>query len=125
MRAPAIFISHGAPTVAVEESDYTEALSRLGRSIGRPPGILVVSAHWQRDPPAVTAGRKPKTIYDFGGFPDELYQIEYPASGAPALATRVAELVGADLDRERGLDHGAWVPLRPILPDPNVPLLQP
>jgi 4,5-DOPA dioxygenase extradiol len=124
VRAPTVFISHGAPTVAVEESDYTAALAALGRSLDTPAALLVLSAHWQRDPLGVTAAKHPETIHDFGGFPDELYRIGYPAPGAPALATRIAELVGASLDRERGLDHGVWVPLRHVVPDAGVPVVQ-
>src|SRR5258708_6678428 len=124
MSAPALFISHGAPTVATEESDYTEALGALGRSIGRPSAVVIVSAHWQTDPLHVTGAARPRTIYDFSEFPEELYSVTYPAPGAPELAGRIARAVGADVDPERGLDHGAWVPLVHLYPGAPVPVVQ-
>ena len=123
-RAPALFISHGAPTLALEDNEYTAALDALGHSLGRPPAIVVVSAHWMADPLAVTASRQPQTVHDFSGFGPELTNITYPCPGAPALAGRIGELCGATLDRERGLDHGVWVPLRHMFPDAAIPVVQ-
>jgi 4,5-DOPA dioxygenase extradiol len=123
-RAPALFISHGAPTLALEENDYTAALDALGRSLGRPPAVVVVSAHWMADPIAVTASKKPATIHDFSGFGPELESITYACPGAPGLAGRIGELCGATLDRDRGLDHGVWVPLRHMFPDATIPVVQ-
>lgn len=126
---PAVFVSHGAPTLAVEENDTTDFLQRLGRELGKPKAIVCVSAHWNTSAPAVSAAERPQTIHDFGGFPDELYRITYPAPGAPALAERVVELLGGDgigcsVEPARGLDHGAWVPLRLLYPEADVPVTQ-
>jgi 4,5-DOPA dioxygenase extradiol len=126
---PSVFVSHGAPTLAVESNDTTEFLKRLGSELGRPDSILCVSAHWNTPSPAVSAAERPETIHDFGGFPEELYRIRYPAPGTPALAARVRELlesagVNCDVAPDRGLDHGAWVPLRLMYPDADVPVTQ-
>jgi 4,5-DOPA dioxygenase extradiol len=126
---PPVFVSHGAPTLAVEENDTTDFLKRLGRELGKPKAVLCVSAHWNTGAPAVSAAVRPRTIHDFGGFSEELYRINYPAPGAPALAERVVELLGGDgigcsAEPERGLDHGAWVPLRLLYPEADVPVTQ-
>jgi 4,5-DOPA dioxygenase extradiol len=123
---PAVFISHGAPTTALETRDaFAQALLRFAGSQPRPRAIVVVSAHWQSTPLRVTASPNPKLIYDFGGFQDELYQVRYPSPGAPDLAHRIAKLVpGVELDGERGLDHGAWTPLKLLYPDADVPAVQ-
>jgi 4,5-DOPA dioxygenase extradiol len=126
---PAVFVSHGAPTLAVEENDTTDFLRRLGGELGKPEAVVCVSAHWNTGAPVVSAAERPETIHDFGGFPEELYRIRYPAPGAPALAARVCELLGgAGIDcavsAERGLDHGAWVPLRLMYPAADVPVTQ-
>jgi 4,5-DOPA dioxygenase extradiol len=126
---PSVFVSHGAPTLAVESNSTTDFLKRLGRELERPEAVLCVSAHWDTPAPAVSAAERPETIHDFGGFSEELYRIRYPAPGAPALAARVAELLGSagfacDVERDRGLDHGAWVPMRLLYPDADVPVAQ-
>ncbi len=126
---PAVFVSHGAPTLAVEENDTTDFLKQLGRMLGKPRAVLCVSAHWNTGAPAVSAAERPRTIHDFGGFAEELYSISYPAPGAPTLAARVAELLGGSgidcsVSAERGLDHGAWVPLRLLYPEADVPVAQ-
>lgn len=125
----ALFVSHGAPTLAVEQNGTVEFLKGLGSELGRPESILCVSAHWTTDAPAVSGAERPETIHDFGGFPDELYRMRYPAPGAPDLAGRVRELLGeagiaSTVSPTRGLDHGAWVPLKLIYPEADVPVTQ-
>lgn len=128
-RLPAVFVSHGAPTLAVERNDTATFLKNLGAELGKPKAILCVSAHWSTPAPAVSSAERPETIHDFGGFPEELYRIRYPASGAPALAAHVVNLLGragahCSVVEGRGLDHGAWVPLRLLYPEADVPVAQ-
>lgn len=128
-RQPVLFVSHGAPTWALERGRAGELVAALGRRLAPPSAVVVVSPHWMTRDIAVTAAAHPGTIHDFGGFPPALYRLQYPAPGAPALATRVAELLRAAglparLDEQRGLDHGAWVPLMHLFPDAAVPVLQ-
>ncbi len=126
---PAIFVSHGAPLLAIQPGPAREFLSGLGNLLGRPKGIVAVSAHWEDSEAAVSGAARPQTIYDFYGFPEELYRIEYPAPGAPELAAQVEALLGAQhigvrVHPTRGLDHGAWVPLMLMYPDADVPVTQ-
>ncbi|APV48517.1 dioxygenase [Betaproteobacteria bacterium GR16-43] len=126
---PSLFVSHGAPTLAVESNAVTQAWGRLAQELPRPESILMVSAHWDTPAPAVSSASKPETIHDFSGFPRELYDVRYPASGAPALARRAKALLdGAGLetavDPARGLDHGAWVPLKWMYPEADIPVTQ-
>ena len=128
-RLPAIFVSHGAPLLAIQPGPAREFLSGLGRTLGKPKAILAVSAHWESGDAAVSAAAQPETIYDFYGFPDELYRIKYPAPGAPGLAARAQAMLGekgfvARAHPSRGLDHGAWVPLMLMYPDADVPVTQ-
>ena len=128
-RLPAVFVSHGAPTLAVEQNETVEFLKRLGGELGRPESILCVSAHWDTEAPAVSDAERPETMHDFGGFAEELYRMRYPAPGAPSLAGRVRELLGkaglaCTVSPTRGLDHGAWVPLTLIYPEADVPVTQ-
>ena len=129
MAIPAVFLSHGAPTLAVEQTAETRAWAALANELPRPREILAVSAHWDTDAPMVSTAAKPETIHDFNGFPAELYAQRYPAPGAPTLAARVARLLGAAglecaTDAARGLDHGAWVPLKWMYPDADIPVTQ-
>lgn len=126
---PALFISHGAPTLAVDSSPAHEFLSGCGETLGKPSAIVVLSAHFEARAATVTGGEHPETIYDFGGFPDELYRIVYPAPGEPGLAGEIAQLLEADgitvrNDGRRGFDHGTWVPLLLMYPAADVPVVQ-
>lgn len=127
-RQPALFVSHGAPTLAIRPSPARTFLQDLGRGLERPRAILVISAHWETAAPTVSVSEAPETIHDFGGFERRLYELRYPAPGAPDLArTVIARLTEAGhpaSDRERGLDHGAWVPLSLMFPDADVPVTQ-
>ena len=120
---PALFVSHGSPMILVEPSPARSFLTGLSASLPRPQAILVVSAHWETEAPAVSASPRPETIHDFGGFPPELYRFRYPAPGAAELAGWVSALTGADTAM-RGLDHGAWVPLLLGWPDASIPVTQ-
>jgi 4,5-DOPA dioxygenase extradiol len=127
--APALFVSHGAPSLPVQDTPARAFLEALGRSLPKPKGVLVSSAHWETPAPRVNAPAVNDTIHDFYGFPRALYDMRYPAPGAPELAARVAALLGgaglgAETDRERGLDHGAWVPLKLMFPEADVPVAQ-
>ena len=128
---PAIFVSHGAPTLALEDAHpWSKALEALGPRLGTPKAALVISAHWQEPSALVaSAAHHPETIHDFGGFAEELYAIRYPAAGAPALAADVSARlrkagIATAVDEQRGLDHGAWVPMRRLFPKAHVPTLQ-
>jgi 4,5-DOPA dioxygenase extradiol len=123
-RQPALFVSHGAPTTALEtESPFARDLRAFCSALA-PKAIIVVSAHWETDALRVTASERPQLIYDFGGFSDELYRVRYPCPGDPQLAREIARRTGADLDVERGLDHGAWTPLVLGFPRADVPVVQ-
>lgn len=128
-RLPTIFVSHGSPMNAVEENASTAAWTALGRRLPKPKAVLVASAHWETSVPMVGSSAAPETIHDFGGFPQPLYAIRYPAPGAPQIAERaVAALkeagIAAGTNGCRGLDHGAWVPLRWMYPDADVPVIE-
>jgi 4,5-DOPA dioxygenase extradiol len=129
-RFPALFVSHGSPLVALDRDEYDRALARFAEGHPPPAAIVAVSAHWEtRAPVRVSSSERPPTIHDFGGFPEELYRLAYPAPGAPELAREIVAsleeaLVPATLDPARGLDHGAWVPLRFLYPDAGVPVVQ-
>jgi 4,5-DOPA dioxygenase extradiol len=124
-----IFVSHGAPTLVTGNAPAKRFLTGLGKETGMPRAILVASAHWETDTPRVTAAARPETIYDFYGFPKDLYELSYPAPGNPALAQELVETLQAagftaTTDPARGLDHGAWAPLMLARPNADVPVLQ-
>ncbi|MCE9673424.1 dioxygenase [Myxococcus stipitatus] len=129
-RAGALFVSHGSPMVALDADAYPQALRRFGEGVGAVKALVVVSAHWETAGEArVTASARPPLVYDFYGFPEPLYRLRYPAVGAPALAQDVvarlsAAGIRAAADPERGLDHGAWVPLLHMFPQAPFPVVQ-
>jgi 4,5-DOPA dioxygenase extradiol len=124
---PAIFLGHGNPMNALAHNSYTKAWRRMGNQIPRPKAILSISAHWYVPKTAVTSNAVPPTIHDFGGFPQELYQVRYPAPGDPALARRVQSMLAplpVSLDDSWGLDHGTWAVLCHVYPDAQIPVVQ-
>ncbi len=127
---PVLFLGHGSPMNAIEDSPCSREWAALGRRLPRPRAILCVSAHWETRGVYVTAAERPETIHDFYGFPKALFDVRYPAPGSPELAQRVAGLLGTGpdalevrLDPDRGLDHGAWRVLRPMYPEAHITVL--
>ena len=126
---PSLFVSHGSPMLAVDPGRTGPLLRRIGQTLPRPKAIVVVSPHWSTHTPRVGNLLKQKVIHDFGGFPEQLYALDYPALGAPDLATRIVALLQADglpaqTDDSWGLDHGSWVPLRYLYPQADIPVVQ-
>ncbi len=127
---PSVFVSHGAPTLALEANQTTAFFQALAARLPRPSAIVVFSAHFDVDGDVrILGAAQPQTVHDFFGFPEPLYRLNYPAPGKPALAQSIAlhlqnQGVAARVDHERGIDHGAWVPLRWIYPEANIPVLQ-
>lgn len=128
-KLPALFISHGAPTLAIEQSATTSALARIGQNLPKPRAIVIMSAHWQSAKLEISSNPQPKTWHDFSGFSPELYDIQYPATGQPALAETLAQQLTArgitcSVNPVRACDHGVWAPLRHLYPEASVPIVQ-
>ena len=128
-RHPVLFFWHGSPRTALGGDELNAVWAKLPSRLSPPDAILSVSAHWNTRLPIVTGNARPETIHDFGGFPEELYRLRYPAPGAPDLAQRIKEQVtkagiATGIDAGRGLDHGAWVPLLTLFPKADIPVLQ-
>jgi 4,5-DOPA dioxygenase extradiol len=127
MRHPALFLGHGNPMITLEGNSYASVWQGLGRQLPAPQAIVAVSAHWYVSGTRVTANRFPDTIHDFEGFPQKLYEIQYPAPGNPILARRLQSILkplSVELDESWGLDHGAWSVLRHLYPDARIPVIQ-
>ncbi len=126
-KMPVLFVGHGSPMNIVLENDYTKSLVALGKSLPKPRAIMVVSAHWLTNGTFVTCVSRPKTIYDFYGFPDELYQMAYPSPGAPDAAKSVTSMVhkaGVSCDLHWGLDHASWAVLKHMYPGADIPVFE-
>ena len=126
---PTLFVSHGAPDLILQETSDYRFFQELGRSLPRPDAILCVSAHWDTPTPATTGIDLPQTIHDFSGFQAELYEMRYPCPGEPTLAGKVAKLlrdtaIDCTVAAQRGLDHGAWIPLKLMFPKADIPVIQ-
>jgi 4,5-DOPA dioxygenase extradiol len=124
MKMPALFIGHGSPMNVIQNNSYTQHLGKLGKELPLPKAILVVSAHWMTNGTFVSASAKPETIYDFYGFPDELYNITYPCKGSPETATEISSLKEIGIDKNYGLDHASWAVLKHMYPEANIPVLE-
>ncbi|TCJ12703.1 4,5-DOPA dioxygenase extradiol [Flaviaesturariibacter flavus] len=124
---PVLFIGHGSPMNGIEDTEFSRRWTQMAKEITKPKAVLVVSAHWFTKGTKITAMDFPKTIHDFGGFPQELFDVQYPAPGNPALAKETAGLLHSahvELDHDWGLDHGAWTIIRHMYPEADIPVLQ-
>src|SRR5664279_1331355 len=124
---PVLFIGHGSPMNGIEHNQFSDSWSKLAKDIPVPKAVIVVSAHWLSHGTKVTAMDFPETIHDFGGFPQELFDVQYPAPGNPALARETASLIKSaevSLAHDWGLDHGAWTVIKNMYPEAKIPVLQ-
>ena len=127
VKMPVLFLGHGSPMNAIEENEFTEGWKNIGKTIPNPAAVLCISAHWETMGTFVTGMEKPKTIHDFGGFPEELYEVQYPAPGSPELAWEIKTVVTKTLvrlDDRWGLDHGCWSVVKHLYPDADIPVVQ-
>ena len=126
-KMPVLFIGHGSPMNAIEDNEFSQRWQQMGNEIPTPKAVVVISAHWLTKGTLVTAMPNPKTIHDFGGFPQSLFDVQYPAPGSPELATEIQKLItnpAVELDQDWGLDHGTWSVVRHMYPDADIPVLQ-
>ncbi|WP_258543807.1 4,5-DOPA-extradiol-dioxygenase [Parvicella tangerina] len=126
-KMPLLFLGHGSPMNAIEENQFVQGFRKISEGIAKPKAILCISAHWETKGTKVTAMEFPKTIHDFGGFPQELFEVEYPAPGSPELAKETKDLISStqvELDHNWGLDHGAWSVIKHLYPEANIPVIQ-
>ena len=126
-RMPVLFLGHGNPMNAIEENEFVAGFRQVGKEIPRPNAILCISAHWETPGTFVTAMENPRTIHDFGGFPQALFDVQYPAPGSPQLAKETKSLVtktSVGMDEKWGLDHGAWTVIKHLYPEADIPVIQ-
>lgn len=126
-KLPVLFIGHGSPMNGIEDNEFSRTWSKFGNEIPKPKAVLVISAHWLTNGTHITAMNNPKTIHDFGGFPQALFDVNYPAKGNPELAKYTSELITSTnigLDHDWGLDHGTWTVVRHMYPNADIPVLQ-
>ena len=126
-KMPVLFIGHGSPMNGIEINEFSNTWKQLGKEIATPTAVLCISAHWLTKGTHITAMENPRTIHDFGGFPETLYQVQYPAPGNPSLASEIQKLlktVHTGLDHDWGLDHGCWTAVKHLYPEANIPILQ-
>ncbi len=126
-KMPVLFLGHGSPMNAIEENEFVANFRRLGNELVRPNAILCISAHWETNGTYVTAMQNPPTIHDFGGFPQELFEVQYPAPGSPQLAKQTKAIItktNVGLDDKWGLDHGAWSVIKHLYPNADIPVIQ-
>lgn len=126
-RLPVLFIGHGSPMNGIEDNEFSRTWAKFGYEIPKPKAVLVISAHWLTNGTHITAMENPKTIHDFGGFPQALFDVQYPAKGSPELAAGTSKLITSTtvgLDHDWGLDHGTWTVVRHMYPNADIPVLQ-
>ena len=126
-KMPVLFLGHGSPMNAIEENEFVSTFRKLGQELIRPNAILCISAHWETNGTYVTTMQNPRTIHDFGGFPQALFDVQYPAPGSPELATETKHIINktaVGLDDKWGLDHGAWSVIKHLYPKADIPVIQ-